>query len=161
MADICFPRLHKAVRWACKLHKNQDRDGGNALPYITHVMDVVSHLRYVGGVVDEDLLCVAALHDVVEQSDVAFSKIEEKFGVRVCALVQELTRREPSAEETKGMSADKIWSLRSSILLAEIKKMSPDAQQVKLADRLSNVRNAVQTKIGGKLERTLPRPRRF
>jgi (p)ppGpp synthase/HD superfamily hydrolase len=118
-------------------------------------MEVVSILRYVGGVIDEDLLCVAALHDVVEQSDVAFSKIESRFGVRVRTLVQELTRREPSEEETAGMRADKIWKLRSSILLEEIGKMSTDAQQVKLADRLSNVRNALQTKIGGKLDRTL------
>jgi GTP diphosphokinase / guanosine-3',5'-bis(diphosphate) 3'-diphosphatase len=155
MVDVCFPRLHKAIRWACKLHKEQDRDGGAALPYITHVIEVVSNLRYVGGVTDEDLLCVAALHDVVEQSAAPIEKIEKRFGPRVRKLVEELTRREPGIDETQGMSADKIWKLRSSILLDEISKMSPDAQKVKLADRLSNVRNAVQTKIGGKLERTL------
>src|SRR4051812_48174047 len=134
MSGVCYPRLHKAVRWAFKLHKNQDRDGEGALPYITHVMEVVSNLRYVGGVMDEDLLCAAALHDVVEQSDVPFSRIESRYGVRVCSLVKELTRREPTAEETAGMSANRIWKLRSSMLLDEIAKMSPDAQQVKLAD---------------------------
>lgn len=155
MADVCYPRLHKAVRWASKLHKNQDRDGANALPYLTHVMEVVSNLRYVGGVTDEDMLCAAALHDVVEQSEVPFSKIESRFGTRVRGLVEEMTRREPTADETKGMNASQIWKLRSDILLAEIKKMSPDAKRLKLADRLSNVRSAKQTKIADKLDRTM------
>ena len=155
MPDVSYPRLHKAVRWACKLHKNQDRDGEGALPYITHVSEVVSNLRYVGGVTDEEMLCVAALHDVVEQSEVPFDKIEGRFGKRVTALVMELTRKEPGPKQTKGKTPDQIWKLRSSMLLAEIGKMSKDAQTVKLADRLSNIRNARQTKLGAKLDRTL------
>jgi len=155
MPEVAYPRLHKAVRWACKLHKDQDRDGEGALPYITHVMEVVSNLRYVGGIVDEDLLIVAALHDVIEQTGLAPEKIEKKFGRRVRMLVVELTREEPSAERTHGMRADKIWLMRSNILLGEIGRMSPAAQKVKLADRLSNIRNARATKIDGKLQRTI------
>ncbi len=155
MADVAFPSLHKAIRWAAKLHKNQDRDGDAPLPYLTHVIEVVSNLRFVGGVRDEEMLCAAALHDVVEQSAVELKEIEKKFGARVRALVEEMTRKEPTKKETKGMSPDQIWQLRSGMLLDEIKKMSKEAQQLKLADRLSNIRNAFQTKIGGKLERTV------
>jgi (p)ppGpp synthase/HD superfamily hydrolase len=155
MSDVSLPRLHKAIRWAGKVHKNQDRDGDAALPYISHVLEVVSNLRFVGGVTDEDLLCVAALHDVLEMSDVPASKIESRFGERVRGLVEELTRHEPSAEDTMGMTDAQIWKLRSGILLDEIKKMSPDAQQVKLADRLSNTIGALRSKTGSKLERTL------
>src|SRR5437868_307347 len=108
MADVCFPRLHKAVRLACKLHKNQDRDGKDPLPYITHVLEVVSNLRFEGSVADEDLLCVAALHDVVEMSNYPATRIEDKFGARVRSLVEELTRREPSPQETQGLSDAQI-----------------------------------------------------
>src|SRR5579885_3128327 len=155
MANVSYPRLHKAIRWACKLHKNQDRDGQGALPYITHVTEVVANLRYVGGVTDEDLLCAAALHDVIEQSDVSAAKIEDKFGLHVRDLVQSLTRKEPSRAQTKGMKPDAIWQMRSEMLLDEIKKMGDEAQLIKLADRLSNIRNARATKIGGKLGRTV------
>src|SRR6476619_6159984 len=99
MGEVSFPRLHKAVRWACKLHKNQDRDGKSPLPYISHVLEVVSNLRYVGGITDEEMLCGAALHDVIEQSGVAPKRIEDKFGIRVAKLVEEMTREEPAPEE--------------------------------------------------------------
>jgi len=155
MADVAFPRLHKAIRWSTKVHKNQDRDGDAPLPYITHIAEVVSNLRFVGAVKDEEMLCAAALHDVVEQSGVAFEEIEKKFGNRVRTLVEEMTRKEPTKKETKGMTPDQIWQLRSGMLLDEIKRMSKDAQQLKLADRLSNIRNAIQTKLGGKLERAV------
>jgi hypothetical protein len=41
------------------------------------------------------------------------------------------------------------------MLLEEIGRMSPDAQCVKLADRLSNVREGRRTKLGDKLTRYL------
>ncbi len=155
MAEVCFPRLHKAVRWACKLHKNQDRDGQAAVPYIAHVLDVVSNLRYVGGVEDEEMLCAAALHDSVEQSGVSLKKIEDKFGLQVAKFVEEMTRREPSEAEIAGMSEIEVWQLRSNMLLEEIRKMSPECRKIKLADRLSNVQLALHTKVAGKLERHL------
>ena len=53
------------------------------------------------------------------------------------------------------MTESEIWQLRSSLLLDEIRKMSPDSQKIKLADRLSNTRFALTSKISGKLERHL------
>ena len=155
MAEVCFPRLHKAVRWACKLHKNQDRDGKSAVPYIAHVLEVVSNLRYVGGIEDEEMLCAAALHDSIEQSGVSLKKIEDKFGIQVAKLVEEMTRREPTEAEIAGMSEYEVWQLRSNMLLDEIRGMSLECKKIKLADRLSNVQFALHTKIAGKLERHL------
>jgi (p)ppGpp synthase/HD superfamily hydrolase len=148
-----LPDLDAAIEFAAKAHKGQVRDGQNPLPYITHPIDVLINLRYVGGVVDPDMLCAAALHDVVEECDVPFEEIEKRFGKRVRELVQELTRREPTAEETAGMDKDQIWELRANMLLAEIEKMSPEAQTVKLADRFSNITEAKRVKWGKKLER--------
>ena len=51
------------------------------------------------------------------------------------------------------MSKAAIWELRSSILLAEIAEMSPEAQTIKLADRLSNYREALYSKSPAKLAR--------
>lgn len=145
--------LHDAVRFAAKQHRGQERDGPVPLPYITHPLDVMNRLRYAGRVEDEAILAAAALHDLVEECDVTFDDLEERFGERVAGLVRELTRREPTDRETAGMSDEQIADLRSQWLLDEIARQSPDAQQVKLADRLSNLTAALATRTGEKRER--------
>lgn len=110
-------------------------------------------LRYVGGETDEDLLCAAALHDVVEESGANPEEIARETNDRTAALVKELTRHEPTDAERKDLSKDDVWRLRANLLLDEIRAMSPDAQKVKLADRLANVREAKRTKAGPKWDR--------
>jgi len=150
---MTYPRLQTAIELATRLHRDQERDGAMPLPYATHPVEVVSLLRSVGGITDEDLLCAAALHDLLEETNIGADEIEKEFGGRVGALVLELTRKEPTPAETRGLDKNAIWKLRAEMLLAEIRKMSPDAQRVKLADRLSNLREAKRVKSGGKLER--------
>lgn len=158
---MCYPELHRAIKWAAKLHRGQDRDGDHPLPYLTHVLEVVSNLRFTGGVTDEEMLCAAALHDVIEQSEVEASEIEERFGRRVRDLVLEMTRTEPKPEQVAGMADEEKWQLRSELLLGDIERMSREAQQIKLADRLSNVQGALRTKIEGKLQRHLLQTKRI
>jgi (p)ppGpp synthase/HD superfamily hydrolase len=145
--------LSRAVFWAAELHRDQWRDGETPLPYITHPLEVLALLRHVGQVTDMDMLCAAALHDAIEETHVTREEIAATISVGTADLVQELTRYEPSASETKSLSKSEIWNLRSKFLLEEIKTMSPRAQQIKLADRLSNLRGALQTKKGEKLKR--------
>jgi (p)ppGpp synthase/HD superfamily hydrolase len=152
--------LHRALSFALKAHSGADREGESPLPYFTHPMEVLQNLRYVGGVTDPDLLCAAVLHDVVEESPVHLAEIRSQFGDRIADLVVELTRQEPSVAEIQGMDKAQIWNLRSQMLLAEIARMSPDAQQVKLADRLSNLREAKRTKRAEKLKRYISQTRR-
>jgi (p)ppGpp synthase/HD superfamily hydrolase len=153
--------LQEAVAVAARVHGDEDREGETPLPYLSHVMDVLQNLRYVGGVTDQDLLVAAALHDTVESGGIKLSEIQSKFGSRVGGLVGELTRREPGQTETAGMTRDEIWTLRSSILLAEIQGMSDDAQKVKLADRLSNVQEGKRSKTKKKLDRYLAQSRKI
>jgi len=145
--------LDTVIEFAMKAHRGQVRDGECPLPYITHPLDVLANLRYTGEVTDLDMLAAAVLHDVVEESGVPFEEIEKRFGTRVQELVHELTRREPTAEETSGMTKDEIWEMRANMLLEEIGKMSLTAQAVKLADRLSNLNEARRSKSGKKLDR--------
>lgn len=161
MADIGFPRLQQAVFSATQWHLGQYREGPGALPYITHPIEVLTNVRFVGGVTDEDMLCAAALHDVLEQTNADPMGIELEFGKRVRGLVVELTRREPDESEVQGLSKDEIWQLRADMLLAEIEKMSPDAQVVKLGDRLANVLDAKRVKKAEKFARYMRQTRRI
>ena len=147
-------RLHKAILMAAAAHDGQDRGGRDSLPYITHPMDVLSKLYEIGGVRDEDILCAAALHDVIEHAGGTEQVIAEAFGPRVLQLVLMMTREEPSAAEIAGLGKAEVRDLRSKRLLDEIEhKMDIDCWQIKLADRLSNFENALTTREGEKLKR--------
>lgn len=143
----------EAVEWAEELHRGQWRDGDVPVPYLCHPLEVLSLVRYVGKVEDQDLLCAAVLHDVVEETSATVGDVRSRFGEKTASLVEELTRTEPGPDVTDGLTADAVWALRSAMLLSEIAGMSPEAATVKLADRISNLKEARSTKRGKKLAR--------
>lgn len=143
----------QALLYAAEKHAGQYRDGDHPLPYICHPVEVMVNLRNVGGVTDPQMLAAAVLHDVLEECDVTGDELERTFGKQVAIRVLAVTRREPTAEETRGMDDEERWTLRSGMLLEEIRHMDPQDQTIKLADRLSNVREANRTKKGKKLAR--------
>ncbi len=145
-------QLQKAVRWAVERHAGQAREGEPAIPYATHVLEVMSILR-ASGCQDEAMLCAAALHDLIEETETSLAEVEQEFGADVRGLIDELTREEPSEEERAGLSKDEIWQLRTRMLLDEIKEISERAQLIKLCDRLSNLREARVTRSGKRLAR--------
>ena len=148
-----YTLLSKAIRFAVDVHDGDYRDGDFGLPYSTHPIEVCSLLRYIGGVTDVEILCAAALHDVLEETDVTSAELEIEFSFRIYLLVVELTRTEPSAEEASKLSKEALWQHRSNLLLVDISAMSVDAQIIKLADRLANFRQAKITRNEEKLRR--------
>ena len=146
--------LQEAIQFAANAHAGQWRDGDHPVPYICHPIEVMLNLRHVGEVIDEAILVSAVLHDVLEECpQVSEDQIRESFSDRVASLVMAVTRREPTNEETAGLSDDERWQYRSELLLSEIAAMSNDAQMIKLADRLSNITEAKRTRKGKKLKR--------
>ncbi|MCG9895498.1 MAG: HD domain-containing protein [Fimbriimonadaceae bacterium] len=153
--------LHRATLFAAEAHPGQDRDGEAALPYLHHPLEVARNLRWVAGVTDPEMLAAALLHDVVEETGRTLEELEDRFGTRVAGLVRELTRTEPSAEQTEGLSRDEVRELRSRMLLEEIARMSPEAQIIKLCDRLSNLEEAGWTRSEKRYRRYVKQSRRF
>ncbi len=152
---MSLSRIERAIALAVRSHEGHGMEGEFSLPYIAHPFEVLMNLNFVGGVTDEDMLCVAMLHDTVECAGTTLTVIGAQFGTRVRDLVGELTRQEPTELETEGMTKDEVWQLRSGWLLEEIRAMSPGAQVVKLADRLANLSEAFRSKKGRKLARYL------
>lgn len=145
--------LMSALDLAVEAHRGTFRDGESAVPYACHPVEVMLLLRHEAGVLDEAHLAAALLHDTVEDTSVTLELVSERFGSRVAELVGEVTRDEPSDEETAGMSKDEIWELRTGMLMEEIGRMSGEARMIKLADRLSNIRESKRTRSGKKLDR--------
>lgn len=152
-------RLHAALLYAVELHAGQDREGDSPLPYLHHPLDVCHKARWLCGCQDEDVLCATLLHDALEECACTLADLDQRFGPRTAGLVGELTRREPSKSETRGLGKEEVWRLRTTLLLEEIRAMSPPAQMIKLCDRLSNLGEAEQTRSGLRLHRYIVQSR--
>ncbi len=116
---------------AMKAHGLQTRESGD--PYITHPLAVADILA--GYRLDTASIATALLHDVVEDTSVELSEIEERFGAEIAALVDgvtKLSRLDLSSPETR-----EAENFRKLVLA-----LSKDIRVllVKLADRLHNMR---------------------
>src|SRR5262249_51430933 len=80
---IYSERARAALRFAERAHRGQQRKGGDE-PYILHPITVATLLAASGG--DEDLICAAYLHDVVEDAGVELDEIAAMFGDEVAAM---------------------------------------------------------------------------
>lgn len=119
----------RAAAFAAERHSDQRRKGTRAAPYINHPIGVASCLADAG-VADPDILVAALLHDTVEDTDTSLEELEQLFGTRVASIV---------AEVTDDKALPKAERKRLQILTAS--KKSIEAKQVKLADKICNLRD--------------------
>lgn len=109
--------LDKAIHLATNAHHGQFDKGGK--PYILHPLRVMSFLKTD----DEELQCMALLHDVIEDTPTTYNELlEAGMTMRVCEGIMALTKE-------RGYTYDqykaKVFANR-------------DAMQVKLADLRHN-----------------------
>ena len=102
-------------------HKDQTRWDGR--PYHVHPDKVVEILTMFG-VQDDDVLCAAYLHDVLEDTDVDEALISGEFNNDVLILVKELTFEENSSDER---------------YVEQCMELSKGARIIKIADILANI----------------------
>ena len=128
MQDLA--KIFRAASFAAKKHSQQKRKGSDGEPYINHPVEVANILTTAGGVTDTDVITAALLHDTVEDCDVSFEEIEERFGPQVAGYVRELTddKSLPKAE-------------RKRLQIEHAPHLSHGAKQIKLADKISNIRD--------------------
>ena len=124
-----FEKFVLALRYASIQHCDQRRKGQLKAPYINHPLELVSILWEVGGIRDMDTLVAALLHDTVEDTSSKPEEISQMFGEEVQSLVMELTddKNLPKAE-------------RKRLQVEHAPHKSPRARQIKLADKISNVK---------------------
>lgn len=84
-------KLVKAFTLAYKAHKGQTRNFSKE-PYINHPIRVVKNLLHYG-VTDIDTMCIALLHDTIEDTDLTYEKItQELHDVNIAIVVRALTK---------------------------------------------------------------------
>jgi len=126
-----FDLIIRARRFAIENHRrvNQLYDG---LPYHVHLMEVVDFAhRFEHLLSDDDIdivICVAWLHDVVEDTGLTYNDIKKVFGERIADLVVNLTTNihgKTRAERADDNYYERVKSDTLSVF-------------VKIADRLGN-----------------------
>jgi guanosine-3',5'-bis(diphosphate) 3'-pyrophosphohydrolase len=140
--DALAPLL-TVVHFAAEKHRTQKRKDGDESPYINHPIEVAELLARVGGVRDLEVLAAALLHDTVEDTTTTPTELEAAFGARVRALVAEMTDDTSKPKEE-----------RKRLQREHAPHLSHGAKQIKVADKISNVREIGESPPDGwELER--------
>ena len=123
--------LQKAYVFAARAHKGQIRRSGE--PYLSHPLEVTSMLADMK--LDKTTLAAGFLHDVLEDTDVTSTELQQAFGHEIAHLVEGVTKisliQESSPETRQAESIRKI-----------ILAMTDDIRVIfiKLADRVHNLK---------------------
>jgi (p)ppGpp synthase/HD superfamily hydrolase len=121
-------RIEQAVAVAAEAHQGQVRKGDRQLPYVVHPVTVALILsRYTE---DEDTIIAGLLHDVLEDTHLSETDIEQHFGAKVLGLVRDVT--EP---DLPGLS----WDTRKARYLRQLERAPRGALLVACADKVANL----------------------
>ena len=124
--------LDRAIIFAVKAHAGTERRG-KGFPYIVHPMEAVEIVATITP--DQELLSAAALHDVVEDTDITADDIRREFGDRIANLVVA-----ESDVFVDGVSEEDSWHARKQAAIDRLAKAPHDAKIVAMGDKLSNMR---------------------
>ncbi len=133
--------IERAIVRATVLHQSQKRKI-NGVPYIIHPYSVAFLLAHY--VDDEDIIIAGLLHDTLEDiPDYTEDMLREEFGERVSTIVKEVTEDFTQAEKEDHSIRGNNWRERKERYLANLKNDSQEALLVATADKIHNMRNAL------------------
>jgi len=120
-------QLIDIIDFVKKEHKGQRRKFGNKEAYSEHPIRVFSKIYNLTD--DFSLASAALMHDILEDTEINYAELEDRFGTKVAKTVLELTS---DKNEIKLLGKTKY-------LINKMNKISDDALTIKLIDRLDNV----------------------
>src|SRR6202030_2992034 len=123
--------LRRAFDFAAEQHKTQTRLSGE--PFLSHPVEVAHLLADMR--LDVTALCAALLHDVIDDTKIPLTQIDEIFGADVARLVEGATKI--SRLDLLAPEARQAENVRK-MLLAMVNDVR--VVMIKLADRLHNMR---------------------
>ncbi|MBO5955021.1 MAG: HD domain-containing protein, partial [Clostridia bacterium] len=141
--DSSTDLIVKAYDLAKLLHKDQRRKDGQM--YISHPVEVALMLAKLG--FDENVVCAALLHDVVEDCDCSLETIEKEFNKKVVEMVDCVSAIDKTQfvydedDVYEDVNFEKASMEEQSFKkLISIGKKNPLGFCIKFADRLHNLR---------------------
>ena len=126
--------VSEAIIFAVKAHDGMRRKNGKD-PYILHPMEAAVIVGTMTS--DQELIAAAALHDVVEDTNITIDEIEAKFGKRIRELVQSETE-----DKREDLPPEETWRIRKEESLEVLKNADDIAVLIVwLGDKLANMRS--------------------
>ena len=129
MAD---KRIIKAAYFAARKHSADRRKDAEETPYINHPLALANVLAVECGIDDVEVICGALLHDTIEDTETTEAELREAFGEQITRIVLEVT-------DDKRLE----WEERKEAQVRNAPDLSDQAKLVKLADKISNLRDIV------------------
>ena len=128
-ADV--DKVREAYDYAEKHHEGQKRNSGE--DYIVHPFNVALILAEMN--MDVSTIIAGLLHDTIEDTEVTYEDVKERFGEEVAILVEGVTKLKMLSYQTK--QEKQAENIRKMVLA-----MAKDIRVVivKFADRLHNMR---------------------
>lgn len=142
--NIDMKLITKALLYASDKHKTQRRKGNDKnTPYINHPIDLFDILVR-NEIKDENILCAAILHDVIEDTDGTYEEIESLFNKEIADIVLDC-----SDDKTL------LKFERKLLQIEKTKYKSKKSLYVKIADKISNNRGFIDGNINWSEERII------
>jgi len=127
-----------SLEFAAGKHRMQRRKDEDASPYINHPIALMKVLCIEAGVRHPTILSAAALHDTIEDTETTRQELESEFGLEIASIVSELT-------DDKSLPK----SERKQLQIEHAPHLSRDGALVKLADKICNLRDVVDSPPAG------------
>jgi len=144
LSSADLSRVQDAFELAWAVHRDQLRDDGS--PYMLHPLRVIEILVSEFGFSHPGVIQAALLHDVLEDHpNLSTAAVGERFGPAVVSIVTELTK-----PRRGDRGRDEVTQAYFGALVTS----SERARIIKLADKLDNVRDAVNSPDPAKRART-------
>ncbi len=124
--DDSFDLVVRALSFATGMHRDQRRKNVAQTPYIEHPIEVM-RLLWDAQVGDPVVLAAALLHDTLEDTEATPELLTATFGPEVATVVGHVT-------DDKNIPKHE----RKRLAIAHAPFAPPQAQLVKLADRIAN-----------------------
>jgi (p)ppGpp synthase/HD superfamily hydrolase len=121
------PLIRDALDFATNRHEGQTRDN-DSVPFVTHPVEVACLLHEAGYA--PEVVAAGVLHDVLEDTEVEPPELEERFGLRVAALVAAVSD-DPTIEG---------HAPRKAALRRQVAVSGDEAAAVFAADKVSKAR---------------------
>ncbi|HEX2087777.1 MAG TPA: HD domain-containing protein [Solirubrobacteraceae bacterium] len=125
IADL--PVTCAALEYAVERHEGQTRES-DAAPFILHPLEVAVLLRNDG--YEDEVVAAGLLHDAIEDTDATLEELRERFGPRVCALVEALSDDD----------AIEDYAERKAALRRRVAEAGPEAAAIYAADKVAKAR---------------------
>ena len=122
--------IMRAYEVGAAAHSGQKRKSGE--PYISHPVAVAQELADIR--LDDQAICAAILHDVIEDTSVSLNDIERDFGPDVAALVDGVSKLDQIQFRSRAEAQAESFRKMMLAMIEDIRVIL-----VKLADRLHNM----------------------